>query len=111
MRRPLDEEAELSFYVTELRETRAAAKAAWEDRSWVAVNQLKKQEREIFAHIQKLREAGKAHDPDEGLSEDQVLHQVLLPVIRDLGRPFQEEVYRVCLEVLGLSDDDDEKAN
>ncbi len=100
----------VEFLTTELRETRAAAKAAWEDRSWVAVNQLKKQGQEIYTKLQAAKEVQETRDPDEDLTEEQALHQVILPSIREMGRPMVEEIYRVCLELLGLHDDEQAEA-
>jgi hypothetical protein len=104
----LDSKPKLEWLQLQLRETRKATKAAWEDRSWVAVQQLKRQEREIYDAIALAKAAKEVRDPDEGLTEDQALHQIILPAIRSFGRPLVEEVYRVCLEALGMHDQDGE---
>lgn len=107
----LDGKPKLEWLRLQLRETRKATKAAWEDRSWVAVQQLKRQEREIYDAIALAKEAKETRDPDEQLTEEQALRQVVLPAVKNMGRPFVEEVYRVCIEVLGLHDVDGEALN
>lgn len=107
----LDEKSKLEWLRLQLRETRKATKAAWEDRSWVAVQQLKRQEREIYDAIALAKAVKETRDPDEGLTEEQALHQIILPAIRSFGRPLVEEVYRVCLEALGMHDEEGETAN
>ena len=107
----LDGKTKLEWLRLQLRETRKATKAAWEDRSWVAVQQLKRQEREIYDQIALAKEKQETRDPDENMTEEQALHQVVLPAVKAMGRPLVEEVYRVCLEVLGLHDGDAEAVN
>jgi len=102
----LDEKPKLDWLKLQLRETRKATKAAWEDRSWVAVQQLKRQEREIYDQIALAKERVEVTDPDEDLDPDQRVHQVILPAIREMGRPHLEDVYRLCQELLGLHDEE-----
>jgi hypothetical protein len=95
----------LEYLELKLVELRRAA----DDASGVALAQLTRQEREVFEQLAQTREAERqrAHDPDEDLTEEQALHQVLLPAIRGMGRRHVEEIYGTCLEVLGLVDDSD----
>lgn len=107
----LDEKPKLEWLKLQLRETRKATKAAWEDRSWVAVQQLKRQEREIYDQIALAKAVQETRDPDEHMTEEQALRSVILPAVKAMGRPMVEEIYRTCLEALGLHGEEGEATN
>ena len=90
----------------QLKELRCDTRSAAKDRSWQSVAALRRQEREVWSALKAARAVADATDPDEALTPDQALHQVILPAVRAMGRPLVEEIYRVCLEVLGLQHDD-----
>lgn len=96
----------VDYLTRQLDELVADGKSAAKDRSWQALAVIRRQEREVWKELQAAREKHKDVDPDEQLTEDQALHQIVLPALRQMGRPCIEDVYRACLELLGLYDEE-----
>jgi hypothetical protein len=104
----------VEFLAGELLALETAEAAAFADGSWQAYATLKRQKREIFDALAQAREAEQRATKGPTLTDEQILHQHLIPSIAKLPLPAAWEVYQALGLRLGQGSaraDDDAEAS
>lgn len=85
----------VDFQRAQLSELEQAFDAAFADRSWQAVAALSRQKQAAAERLFQLEEAAKEQaDKGPKLTDEQLVHQKLIPKLRRLALPLKWEVYR-----------------
>ena len=104
----------IEYLEAQLAALEEAERAAFEDGSWVAYATIKRQQREVFDRVHELREAEQRASRGPTLTDEQILHQHLIPSIAKLPLPAAWEVYQALGLRLGQGSaraDDDAEAS
>jgi hypothetical protein len=88
------------FAAMKLAEVRKSRRNAEEHRSWVAAARMHGLEVEMYDRAHK--HDADAHDPEEDLSPEELLENILLPAVAQWPRPYLERLYLECLTRLGI---------